>query len=192
MPDQKPFYGGTYFPKNKWKELLNSISSAYKNHKLELQNSANGFGETLNAGLHLDSKFESLFQLENILQNIRNQIDPHFGGLQRAPKFPMPSLWNLLESLPKSVLKDSKLEILQNLTLDKMAQGGIYDQVEGGFSRYSVDSEWFCPHFEKMLYDNGQLISIYSKAYQRTQKDLYAEVIYQTINFHSIDRKSVV
>ncbi|RVU26683.1 thioredoxin domain-containing protein [Sandaracinomonas limnophila] len=190
MPDQKPFYGGTYFPKNKWKELLNSISSAYKNHKLELQNSANGFGETLNAGLHLDSKFESLFQLENILQNIRNQIDPHFGGLQRAPKFPMPSLWNLLESLPKSVLKYSNLEILQNLTLDKMAQGGIYDQVEGGFSRYSVDSEWFCPHFEKMLYDNGQLISIYSKAYQRTQKDLYAEVIYQTINFHSIKMKS--
>jgi len=190
MPDQKPFYGGTYFPKNKWKELLNSIASAYKNHKLELQNSANGFGETLNAGLHLDSKFESLFQLENILQNIRNQIDPHFGGLQRAPKFPMPSLWNLLESLPKSVLKDSNLEILQNLTLDKMAQGGIYDQVEGGFSRYSVDSEWFCPHFEKMLYDNGQLLSIYSKAYQRTQKDLYAEVIYQTINFHSIKMKS--
>ncbi|MEY2792023.1 MAG: hypothetical protein RJA76_15 [Bacteroidota bacterium] len=188
MPDQKPFYGGTYFPKQKWIQILQSIKEAYQNHKLELQKSADGFRDSLNENYLEDSdlrKFdESGFQSE-LLKNILNSTDPYFGGINKAPKFPMPTLWNFLEQTLSFGDDNNQIREVIDLSLSKMANGGIFDHVEGGFSRYSVDSEWFCPHFEKMLYDNGQLLSTYAIAYKRSENPLYKEVIEKTIQFHT-------
>jgi len=186
MPDQKPFYGGTYFPKANWVQLLHSITNAYRDHKAELQQSADGFAINLNEnnlGLYpLDLSTLSPI-LPQALERIKTGLDPIFGGTQKAPKFPIPSLGLLLEKLPKTLLEKSEIVTLANLQLTKMALGGIFDQVGGGFSRYSVDSEWFCPHFEKMLYDNGQLVRVYALAYKRTQNPVYLEVVQQTVDF---------
>ncbi|MHA8066246.1 thioredoxin domain-containing protein [Aquirufa sp. ROCK2-A2] len=186
MPDQKPFYGGTYFPKNKWMELLESINKAYQNHKTELQASADGFAESINDQKNLFSVV-SIDEQPEIVQasitNILRSLDPVFGGINKAPKFPLPSLMNLLESIPIAIGFEIEVYPLANLQLSKMSQGGIFDHISGGFSRYSVDSEWFCPHFEKMLYDNGQLLSVYSKAFERTNSLIYKEVVRQIITF---------
>jgi uncharacterized protein YyaL (SSP411 family) len=186
MPDQKPFYGGTYFPKNKWIELLESIHLAFQNHRAELQASANGFAESINDQRELFSSQMIDEQTEivaPILKLLITSIDPIFGGINKAPKFPLPSLMNFLESIPLALGKEFDIYKLANVQLNKMAQGGIFDHIAGGFSRYSVDSEWFAPHFEKMLYDNGQLLTVYAKAFERTNSLIFREVIIQTLSF---------
>lgn len=187
MPDQKPFYGGTYFPRPKWIQLLNSIKDAFANHESELQKSADGFQKSLNEN-YLEryemDQFSSKEVQFQIIQKVLSSIDPYFGGVNKAPKFPMPTLWSFLEESLHLGIESPRIEHLLDVSLHKMAQGGIYDHVSGGFSRYSVDSEWFCPHFEKMLYDNGQLISVYSKTFARTQNPLYKEIIDTSIQFH--------
>lgn len=183
MPDQKPFYGGTYFPKSNWTQLLNSIHRAYRDHKFDLQQSADGFAANLNnssIGLYPLNLNDQQPIIPNCLELIVKGLDPIFGGTHKSPKFPIPSLIHFIESLPN--VSSDVLE-LQNLQLTKMALGGIFDQVAGGFSRYSVDSEWFCPHFEKMLYDNAQLLRVYALALQRNNNPLYKEVLIQTIGF---------
>jgi len=186
MPDQKPFYGGTYFPKANWIQLLESIHAAFKNHRSELQTSANGFADSVNDQKDLFT-IVSIDQqpevLQSVLKNVLHSLDPVFGGINKAPKFPLPSLMNFLESIPIAIGLEMEVYPLANLQLHKMAQGGIFDHLSGGFSRYSVDSEWFCPHFEKMLYDNGQLLSVYSKAFERTNSLIYKEVVRQIITF---------
>ncbi len=194
MPDQKPFYGGTYFPKSNWIQLLNSIQSAFKNHKAELQQSADGFAA------NLDDKSIGLYPVElqeltpiipNALTKICKYLDPVYGGIQKAPKFPLPSLTLFLESIPEKLATHLGVNIHSNRQLEKMAQGGIYDQVVGGFSRYSVDSEWFCPHFEKMLYDNAQLVYVYSKAFERTSNPIFKEVVHSTISFLNLELRDI-
>jgi uncharacterized protein YyaL (SSP411 family) len=118
-----------------------------------------------------------------VFPKIKSSLDPVFGGIQQAPKFPLPCLIDFLINLPNTEYLKLGVSELYNVQLQKMAQGGIFDQVEGGFSRYSVDSEWFCPHFEKMLYDNVQLINTYSLAYSKTNSELYKDVISNTIEF---------
>ncbi len=192
MPDQKPFYGGTYFPKANWIQLLSSIQAAYTTHKSELQASADGFASNLSAGdiglykLDLDSMMPII---PDVLERMRKNLDPIFGGVNKAPKFPLPVLGLFFESLPAKLT--SQLDILEHADrqLSKMAQGGIFDQIGGGFSRYSVDSEWFCPHFEKMLYDNAQLLHVYAKAYDRSNTLLYKEVITSTIEYLDTEMK---
>ncbi|RXK52268.1 thioredoxin domain-containing protein [Aquirufa rosea] len=186
MPSQKPFYGGTYFPKAKWMNILSSVQNAFAEHRQELEASAEGFANAI-----ADSA--SIFQMIDLdnqpsmiprcLQVITGNMDPVFGGMNKAPKFPLPSLLLFLESIPSPLGQQSQAFQASDLQLSKMAQGGIFDQLSGGFSRYSVDSEWFAPHFEKMLYDNGQLLEVYAAAYQRSNNPLYKEVIYQTIHF---------
>ncbi|MEY4988185.1 MAG: hypothetical protein RL567_1964 [Bacteroidota bacterium] len=186
MPDQKPFYGGTYFPKVNWTQLLNSIHKAFQEHKSELQKSADGFAANLqdtNLGLYPLKLEEMTPIIPNCIALITKGLDPVFGGTHKSPKFPIPSLSLLLESIPVKLRNLENVMQLADLQLTKMALGGIFDQVGGGFSRYSVDSEWFCPHFEKMLYDNAQMIRVYALAYQRTQLPLYREVLLQTIHF---------
>ncbi|MEN9729690.1 MAG: hypothetical protein RLZ91_807, partial [Bacteroidota bacterium] len=186
MPDQKPFYGGTYFPKANWTQLLNSIHKAFQEHKSELQKSADGFAANLqdsNLGLYPLKLEEMTPIIPRCITLISKGLDPVFGGTHKSPKFPIPSLSLLLESIPEKLRKLENVMQLADLQLTKMALGGIFDQVGGGFSRYSVDSEWFCPHFEKMLYDNAQLIRVYALAYQRTQIPLYREVLHQSIHF---------
>ncbi|HLK97071.1 MAG TPA: hypothetical protein VK364_04825, partial [Hymenobacter sp.] len=116
------------------------------------------------------------------MYNLAAKVDGEKGGLNRAPKFAMPSIWRFLLRAHRLTGNPATLD-QTTLTLREMAWGGIYDQVGGGFARYSVDENWLVPHFEKMLYDNGQLVSLYAEAYQVTQDALFREVVYDTVNF---------
>ncbi|MGN6647895.1 MAG: thioredoxin domain-containing protein [Cytophaga sp.] len=187
-PDAKPFYGGTYFPKEHWLNLLGQVSNAYINHREDLIKSAEGFTEALNQsdvrkfGLVDESESFGHADLDHAYDHLSKQFDLNMGGMDKAPKFPMPSiyLW-LLRDYAATGRQGALQQVIR--TLDKMAMGGIYDTVGGGFARYSVDGEWFAPHFEKMLYDNGQLLSLYSEAYTITKKPLYKEVILETYSW---------
>ncbi|MEX2512738.1 MAG: thioredoxin domain-containing protein [Cyclobacteriaceae bacterium] len=188
MPDQKPFYGGTYFPKKDWIKILNGISTAFKNQYDQLNQSAQGFGKSLNRDIteKYGLSFQEIsFEKEEVKKmghKILEEFDDTWGGLNRAPKFPMPCIWAFL--LDFGILDENK-DVMNKVlfTLKKMGQGGIYDQLGGGFARYSVDSEWFAPHFEKMLYDNGQLLVLFSKAYARSKDEFFQEKIEETIDW---------
>jgi hypothetical protein len=174
--------------------LLSSIQSAFQNHKEELQQSADGFAANLtdkSIGLYPIELNELTPIIPDVLIKICKYLDPVYGGIQKAPKFPLPSLTLFLESIPKNIANNMGVYIHSDRQLEKMAQGGIFDQVGGGFSRYSVDSEWFCPHFEKMLYDNAQLVYVYSKAYERTLNPIFEEVVSTTIGFLNRELKDI-
>lgn len=187
-PEQKPFYGGTYFPPAQWAQLMENVAHAFKNNRHELDESAEKFTESLNLsevqkyGLQgRDEKFDPA-DLSQVFEKMAPRFDRQRGGMNKAPKFPMPSIWLfMLRYYAVSNNKDALQQV--QLTLDQMAFGGIYDQIGGGFARYSVDGDWFAPHFEKMLYDNGQLLSLYAEAYNVTKKTLYKEVVYETIEW---------
>ncbi|MFM2401043.1 MAG: hypothetical protein RI950_560 [Bacteroidota bacterium] len=186
MPDQKPFYGGTYFKRPNWIQILLSIQNAFVNNRAELAKSAEGFAASLSENPSQFSNTdltEVSLVIPSALLKIKSALDPVFGGINKAPKFPLPSLIQFLYAVPTSLSTELGIPPLAKTWLEKMAQGGIYDAVNGGFSRYSVDSEWFCPHFEKMLYDNAQLLSAYAKAYKRESNPLYQEVVFDTISF---------
>jgi uncharacterized protein YyaL (SSP411 family) len=186
MPDGKPFYGGTYFPKQNWIKLLEAVNNGFTNNQEELQKSAEGFTENMlfresdKYGLIFENQDFVQADLDMMYKKLSNTFDEEWGGFQRSPKFPMPSIWMFLLRYAKT--SPQAINHLK-FTLDKIAIGGIYDQLGGGFARYSVDSEWFCPHFEKMLYDNGQLVSLYAEAYTLTGEELYRETVYETIGW---------
>ncbi len=188
MPDGKPFYGGTYFPKENWIQLLKSVNNGFINHQDELQKSAEGFTENMlfkeseKYGLSFENQVFMKEDLDKMYQKLAHNFDQEWGGFQRNPKFPMPSTWQFLMKYSFETKNENAINQLK-ITLNRMAIGGIYDQLGGGFARYSVDGEWFCPHFEKMLYDNGQLVSLYSEAYTFTNEQLYKETVYETINW---------
>ncbi|WP_375434557.1 thioredoxin domain-containing protein [uncultured Hymenobacter sp.] len=187
--EAKPFYGGTYFSPGNWKQLLTSIGRAYRNEdRKQLDASAEQFAQALQASelekyrISAATEGFSADEFKLLVHNLAGKFDRELGGMNRLPKFPMPSIWRFL--LRTYQLSGSRRLLAQiNLTLREMAWGGIYDQVGGGFARYSTDAEWLVPHFEKMLYDNGQLVSLYAEAYQVTHDDLYREVVYDTISF---------
>lgn len=185
-PDQKPFYGGTYFPPPNWSQLLIQISKAYKEKRDDIDNSADDLARRL-ASSDLD-RFRkndtdaalTLDGMDKMFKALQSKFDHQWGGVDKAPKFVMPTQWlYLLRHYAKRENKEA-LEMVE-LTLKKMAMGGLYDQVGGGFARYSVDGKWFAPHFEKMLYDNAQLLSLYSEAYMITKDDFYQRIIEETI-----------
>jgi uncharacterized protein len=186
LPDGKPFYAGTYFPKPNWISLLTQIISLYKNDLEKIAEQAEAITQGINRNELINySKQENAFSKEEfkkIFTNWKTSIDFEHGGYDKAPKFPLPTGWEFLLEFNYLTKDQSSLDAVQ-LTLDKMALGGLYDQIGGGFTRYSVDKIWLVPHFEKMLYDNGQLISLYSNAYKLTKKKLYKEIIYETIEF---------
>ncbi|MER2995975.1 thioredoxin domain-containing protein [Pontibacter populi] len=186
--EAKPFYGGTYFAPQQWVQLLKDIANAYKQNRQELDETAEQFAEHLNIsdlqkyGLKQNGHQASEEELHQLYRNLSKRFDKEKGGLSPAPKFPMPS--NFLFLLRYSHHTQSELALAHvNLTLNQMAYGGIYDQAGGGFARYAVDANWLVPHFEKMLYDNAQLITLYSEAYQVTKNPLYKQVVYETIRF---------
>ncbi len=186
LPDGRPVWGGTYFRKNEWIEALGKISELYKSEPEKLLE----YASRLEAGIknmdliHLNKRevdFENL-PTENLISKWSLGFDNDFGGNKHVPKFMMPN--NIGYLLRHAVQKkDEKLLAYVNLTLEKMAYGGIYDHVGGGFSRYSVDEKWHIPHFEKMLYDNAQLVSLYSHAFSATHNPLYKEVVEETLEF---------
>ena len=186
LPDGRPLHGGTYFPKAEWERILTSLADFYANKREQALEYAtdltNGIRKLNILPAATTNKLIDANQITQIVNNWKANFDTVFGGFSWAPKFPMPSNWNLFLQ-QQHYINDTELLDAVNCTLTKMAEGGIYDQVGGGFARYSVDSYWKVPHFEKMLYDNAQLISLYCKAYQQTQNPLYSNVVHQTINF---------
>ncbi len=185
FPDQKPFYGGTYFPPQNWVKLLEAISKAYENDRDKLYESAINFTKALNQGegeaygLGNDITALSKVDMASTYEKLKNTFDKEWGGVKKSPKFPMPAVWQFLLHYHYYTKDESALNHL-TFTLDKIAMGGIYDHIGGGFSRYSVDSEWHVPHFEKMLYDNGQLLSLYANAYKLTGNVRYLQVMQET------------
>lgn len=186
LPDGRPVFGGTYFTKKQWTKILMDMSDLYKNNPEKVI----GFAEELtegvrNSGLITVNKEEVPFtreQLEPIIAKLKTGLDFIDGGKKNTPKFPMPSNLNFL--LRSSFHNnDKKLQEFVITSLTKMANGGIYDQIGGGFSRYSVDKRWHVPHFEKMLYDNAQLVSLYSKAYQLTKNEDFKRIVIETLDF---------
>lgn len=186
MPNQKPFYGGTYFPNKNWKLLLQNIAEAFEKNQDELAESAEGFERSLNTSeiekynLIDDGEILSAEYLSKAVDQLIQNFDPEWGGMKRSPKFPMPAVWGFL--LDYSLLKKNKsIQEKVTFTLKKIGMGGIYDHIGGGFARYSVDEKWFAPHFEKMLYDNGQLLNLYAKAFQVTGDGFFKEKVEETI-----------
>ena len=190
-PDQKPFFGGTYFTPQVWVEVLTNINRAYQGNRKQIEDTA----EELRLHL-LTSEVERYKQkpvdseLIQDLNEIYNRLEPKFdkkwGGQDKEPKFIMPSVWLYLLRLAH-LTKNSEALRHVVFTLQKISMGGIYDQIGGGFSRYSVDRYWFAPHFEKMLYDNAQLLSLFSEAYSITKDDAFKDVVYET--FQWLDRE---
>ncbi len=194
-PEGKPFFGGTYFPPTKaynlssWQDVLKGVHIGYTERKSEIESQAENLTEHLlnsnSFGTKNMNNTVQVFTKENahlIAENILQQADATWGGFGNAPKFPQTfSIQYLLRHYHFS--GDEKALQQALLSLDKMIYGGIYDQLGGGFSRYSTDAKWLAPHFEKMLYDNALLIGVLSEAYQITKNELYRETIEHTMQF---------
>lgn len=184
LPNQQPIYGGTYFPKQDWKKLLLNLAQFWDTKPQEAEEYAIRLTQGIKDGdkikLVTEQKTYTQAHLTEIIKPWKMLFDFADGGHNRAPKFPMPNNWAFLMQTAH-LLKDEALQIIVSLTLDKMAAGGIYDHLRGGFARYSVDGKWHIPHFEKMLYDNGQLVSLYADAYKWNAKPRYKAVVYETL-----------
>ena len=186
LPDGRPVWGGTYFRKKDWINALEQIQELYREEPEKLLAYANRLEEGLKSMdlIHLNTEDVNFkeYSIDGVVNGMSSRLDSDYGGFKGAPKFMMPNNLELL--LRQAVEKDNE-QLLDyvTLTLDKMAYGGLYDQIEGGFSRYSVDEKWHIPHFEKMLYDNAQLVSLYSNAFSVTKNPLYKEVVLETLNF---------
>jgi hypothetical protein len=186
LPDGRPVFGGTYFTKTQWTKILKDMSGLYKENPEKVIAYAEKLTEGVkNSDLIKVNTKEVIFekqQLKSITNKIKNSLDFKTGGQKNAPKFPMPSNLNfLLRYSFQNNDKELQQYVLTSLT--KMANGGIYDQIGGGFSRYSVDERWHVPHFEKMLYDNAQLVSLYSKAFKLTKNESFKTVVIETLDF---------
>lgn len=198
-PDLKPFYGGTYFPpvraynRASWKEALYGVADAFKNRRDEIEEQANSLTAHLqNANsfgtekiLKIDLPVEELFAKDSpqqMFEAIMKQADKEWGGFGTAPKFPQTfTIRFLLQYYYYTRNEDALKQAC--LSLDKMCMGGIYDHIGGGFARYSTDTEWLAPHFEKMLYDNALLVIALSEAYQLTKNETYKNTIVETLAF---------
>lgn len=186
LPDGRPIYGGTYFPNNQWKEILIKLHNLYKEKTSELEKYATELAQGIRqVGIIKPNITEAKFETQDIrivYESLRNNFDKTEGGFNYAPKFPLPNVYLFLLQYYGTVKDEEALEHVR-LTLNKMAFGGIYDHIGGGFARYSTDMLWKVPHFEKMLYDNAQLVSLYSEAFQLTKDPLYKQVVYETLGF---------
>lgn len=186
LPDGKPVYGGTYFPKAQWQKVINQVSNLYVDSRAEMLDYASrlssGIKQTELFKIKADPNKLTLNDLKICMDHWAELFDDEDGGPNKAPKFPLPNNYDYL--LRYGVIaKDERILKHVELTLDKMAAGGIYDQVGGGFSRYSTDVWWKVPHFEKMLYDNGQLLSLYADAFHGFGKQRYREICKETAQF---------
>ncbi len=186
LPDGKPFWGGTYFPQEQWKGILMQVAGLFREKYAEVEEQADRLTKGIASnGFIAPAKGDQGFSktgIQVIYRNLMEGIDPKEGGTVGAPKFPLPVLYPFLLQYHAMEREPEALELCR-LSLEKMAMGGIYDQLGGGFARYATDDRWRIPHFEKMLYDNAQLISLYSTAFQVTGDPLYREVAYETIGF---------
>ena len=189
-PDLRPFYGGTYFPPDDrygrpgFANVLQAVAAAYRDRRDDVAKQAAQIVEHLT---QLSSVSDHGHELTNDLtdgafRHFRSTFDSHYGGFGNAPKFPPSMGLPFLLRYWQWTGNSDALEMAE-LTLEKMARGGMYDQLGGGFHRYSTDAVWLVPHFEKMLYDNAQLVVAYLEAYQATKKPFYREIAAETLDY---------
>jgi hypothetical protein len=181
-PAQKPFFGGTYFPPRNWAQILRNVHQAFRTQRAALENNSEELAK------HIASSGVERFQPADALRKdweamysiLHARFDSQYGGIDKSPKFVMPSQWLWLLRFHYLSANPEALRMVE-LTLDRMSRGGLYDVAGGGFARYSVDNRWFVPHFEKMLYDNAQLITLYSEAFRATGNTEYRRVVEETV-----------
>jgi uncharacterized protein YyaL (SSP411 family) len=189
-PDGKPFYAGTYFPNEprqgmpSFRQILTGITQAWTTDRENVVGSAGEVAEQLQAlsGVGFEAQEIDAEITRNAVRGLQGRFDSRWGGFGDAPKFPQPMT---LEFLLRERVRvdDSEALAMAEVTLQKMAEGGIYDQLGGGFARYSVDNRWLVPHFEKMLYDNAQLARVYLHAWQITGDALYRRITEETLDY---------
>ncbi|MEQ9261728.1 MAG: thioredoxin domain-containing protein [Owenweeksia sp.] len=186
LPDGRPIWGGTYFPRENWMKALQSIYEIYRDDPAKVLE----YAEKLHEGIvqselvapNSNPPAFSQEETQAVFFNWQQSLDTVKGGPDRAPKFPLPNNYQFLLEVGHLSKNDEALQQVR-LTLKRMAYGGIYDQVGGGFARYSTDADWKVPHFEKMLYDNAQLVSLYSQAYTKFKDPMYARVVNETLDW---------
>ena len=189
-PDGKPFYGGTYFPPEprysmpSFVQVLRSVAEAYQNRRDQVEGQAERLTSMLRRAAQFEGQATDLGTetLDEAVQRLHEYFDDEHGGFGTQPKFPQPMT---LDFVLSQYLRTGELDTLYmtELTLEQMALGGIYDQLGGGFHRYSVDAHWLVPHFEKMLYDNAQLLLTYLHAWQLNGLPLYKRVVEETTDY---------
>ncbi|MDP9330917.1 MAG: thioredoxin domain-containing protein [Actinomycetota bacterium] len=188
-PEGRPFYAGTYFPKEpahgmpSFRQVLTGIAQAWRDKRDEIDDQAERVTETMaRAGL-TERSIEPLDGdiARQALGVLRGSFDPKWGGFGGAPKFPQPMVLEFV--LRRAIRGDSTALEMLTVTLEKMAEGGIYDQLGGGFSRYSTDATWHVPHFEKMLYDNAQLARLYARAWHVTRNESFRRIASETLDY---------
>jgi len=201
--DARPMFGGTYWPREDrqaegetypgFKTILGIVADARKNKTKELEKQAEKLSAQTIAALERSTRGAALVEInrdlvQDVIADLKEGFDREYGGfgskarLFQGPKFPQPPiLLFLLEESERT--KSEELLGMVTLTLDKMAHGGIYDHIGGGFHRYSTERTWTVPHFEKMLYDNAQLTEVYARAYRRTKKPLYRRILEETLAY---------
>ena len=182
-PDRRPFFGGTFFWKDQFISVLNQIHNAWTNEKEKVLKSAESLTQHISAkpSVPEDGEIDDDVFRKAIAQ-LTQRFDSRWGGFGDAPKFPPSETLSFLLRLHRRSANPNLLKMVE-LTLEKMAYGGMYDHLGGGFARYSTDEKWLVPHFEKMLYDNALLSNVYLEAYQVTKKDFYKDVATETLDY---------
>jgi uncharacterized protein YyaL (SSP411 family) len=186
LPDGRPVYGGTYHTKEQWLEVLGKIQKVYENDKKKLY----GIAEKVEKGIQEVNRFEYTEEeadfkpqlLQNEMKIWTSQWDMINGGEKQNQKFITPTKFNYIQQY-QHLNEDPKIKAYFKNTLENIANSGIVDHLEGGFYRYTVDPEWKIPHFEKMLYDNAQLLSLYANAYKEFKSPLFKSTVYKTFDF---------
>ncbi|MCA9427584.1 MAG: thioredoxin domain-containing protein, partial [Candidatus Omnitrophica bacterium] len=189
-PDLKPFYAGTYFPPDArygrpgFRQILEALADAYVSRREEVNRNAENVTRTINGYLAAEASSATLSEkiIPDAVETLKNRFDPVYGGFGGAPKFPHTMDLMLLMRHYKGT-EDAETLRMVTESLDKMARGGMYDQLGGGFHRYSVDAEWLIPHFEKMLYDNALLATTYLEGFQLTGDDRFKTIAREILDY---------
>ncbi|MDF2530382.1 MAG: thioredoxin protein, partial [Gammaproteobacteria bacterium] len=189
-PEGRPFFGGTYFPpepmygRASFKQILHSVNKAWQTDQDKIHEHSEALTQALQHDTHYskDSNLPALTSLYQVCEHMLSYIDKAEGGLQGAPKFPQLPMWLNLTDV---AISQNNLDLLTAVkqTANALCQGGIYDHLDGGLMRYSTDSHWLVPHFEKMLYDNAQFLQLLAKLYSLDKNPLYKERAIETVNW---------
>ena len=190
-PDGEPFWGGTYFPPTQrygrpaFTDVLRALSNTYRSDPDKIARNVGALKEALGR-LSQPTRGDGISPAltDQIAERLVAEVDPRNGGIAAAPKFPQPAIFELLWRAAKRTAQPAFRDAVTN-TIDRMCQGGIYDHLGGGFARYTVDARWLVPHFEKMLYDNAELLELMTLVWQETRSPLYAQRIAETIDWVS-------
>lgn len=192
LPDGSPVYIGTYMKKSQWMDVLRHFAKQFQEEPGRMQSYANELTQGIQSNMFKVTDKETAINDSVIhiqVKSILNELDKTYGGFQGSPKFPLPAMFDFLLAYGKIYHQPEAIQSVYTI-LDHLMTGGIYDHLEGGFGRYSLDEEWKVPHFEKMLYDNAQLITVYAHAYQLSKNIRYKNVLKSTIDFIDQQLKS--